>query len=1363
MTVSTTRLEVACFDSSGDFSMWTTRMMAHFGVAGLKDVIHSDNFEITVPLSPAVPAMNVPGAGGEIADVIPAQPATTQVIQDPVKLEKDERAKDMIIVNIGDLVLRKIKHCTTAASMWALLERLYMPKSLPNRIFVQSQFYTFKCNTSKEIDINVDDFLKIVAEMNSLNVTVSEEIQAIVFLNALPAAYDQLKHTLKYGKESISLEEVISAARSKQREVAESAKIDSGSATALYTNDRGRQTKRDSGDSRGRSKSKSKSGKKVTCWYCKKEGHVKKDCFARKRRMEADSDGEAAVVIGQVESVDTLTVTEDDSRENWVIDSGCTHHMTSHKDWFIDFKEIGASKILLGDYHSVETQGIGSIRLNTNGGSVKIMHNVRYVPSLRRNLISTGTLDKLDFTHSGEDGKIMFHKNKKLALQGFLKNGLYILDGDTITAKSCQVEVSKAQVPLWHSRLGHMSFKNMQILVNEGTLKQKEVGKEVFCEHCVMGKSKRVSFETGKHDTKHVLDYVHADLWGSPNVQPSLSRNQYFLSIIDDHSRKVWICCIRTKDETFAKFCDWKNLVENQVDRKVKCLRTDNGLEFCNNVFDEFCRRFGIARHRTCTYTPQQNGVAERMNRTIMEKVRCLLSESGLEEKFWAQAAATAVYVINRSPTASIGFKCPEEVWLGKKPGYKHMRKFGALAYVHVDQGKLKPRALKGVFIGYPPGTKGYMVWLLEEGKSVTSRNVKFHEELVYKDVLGKVESSPESSMKTPILLEVVHSDPKENEESQTTDASDQGGASQGLSDDSEELEQETEPTEQARTSLSNYQLARDRPKRFMAPPVRLRDYDCENAEIAFALTMFEMMNVEEPGSFAEAKESKDWVKWNGATDEEMDSLWKNRTWVLVDKPKDRQIISNKWIFTIKPGIVGVALERHKARLVARGFSQREGIDYQEVFAPVVKHVSIRTLLSLVVNLDIELEQMDVKTAFLHGSLEEDIYMYQPEGYVDETQKDKVCLLKKSLYGLKQSPKQWNKRFDQFMKTQAFSRSERDQCVYTKEISADNYIYLLLYVDDMLIAAKEMSDVKSLKEQLSLTFEMKDLGAASRILGMDITRDREEGTLCLSQANYLRKVIENFRMSDAKSSLTPIGGHFKLSSVKDDEEGVDTEVIPYASVVGSIMYAMVGSRPDLAYGIGLVSRFMSKPGHIHWEAVKWLLRYIKGSVDLCLRFTKQKDIQIQGFCDSDYSADLDRRRSISGYVFTVGGNVVSWRSSLQRVAALSTTEAEYISLTEAVKEAIWLKGLLADFGLKHGAVKVWCDSQSAICLSKNNVFHERTKHIAVKYHFIRDVIEDGEVEVLKVHTSRNPADILTKVVLVGKFNSALTLLNIARA
>jgi len=291
---------------------------------------------------------------------------------------------------------------------------------------------------------------------------------------------------------------------------------------------------------------------------------------------------------------------------------------------------------------------------------------------------------------------------------------------------------------------------------------------------------------------------------------------------------------------------------------------------------------------------------------------------------------------------------------------------------------------------------------------------------------------------------------------------------------------------------------------------------------------------------------------------------------------------------------------------------------------------------------------------------------------------------------------------------------------------------------------------------------MKDLGAASKILGIEITRDMKQGVLCLSQSGYLGKILQRFNMSGCKATNTPIGTHFKLSSVRDMSECINTEKTPYASAVGSVMYSMIGTRPDLAYALGLVSRFMSKPGSMHWEEVKWLLRYIKGSQELCLVYTKGKNLNIMGYCDSDHGGDLEKQRSVSGYIFTVGDNTVSWKSCLQSIVALSTTEEEFIALTEAVKEAIWVKGLMEDLGFKQDKVQVWCDSQSAICLTKNNVFHERTKHMLRKRAFMSEIIEEGEINVVKIHTSNNPPDMLTKCIPIHKFVSALEFLKLIK-
>ena len=302
--------------------------------------------------------------------------------------------------------------------------------------------------------------------------------------------------------------------------------------------------------------------------------------------------------------------------------------------------------------------------------------------------------------------------------------------------------------------------------------------------------------------------------------------------------------------------------------------------------------------------------------------------------------------------------------------------------------------------------------------------------------------------------------------------------------------------------------------------------YEGDETIAGFAYLVMEDAGRPEPGSYKEALEDPDSELWTKAADEEMESLQKNKTWVLVDRVLGQKPIGCRWIFKRKAGIDGVEDPRYKGRLVAKGYAQKEGVDFQEIFSPVAKHVSIRFLLSMLVHFDMELQQMDVKTAFLHGYLDEDIYMEQPEGYIDKEHPEKVCLLKRSLYGLRQSPRQWNTRFDEFILSHGFTRSEYDICVYYKEYERDNYIYMLLYVDDILIASNSKSQVAELKQILSSEFEIKDLGDAKKILGMEITRDREKGVLTISQESYAMKVLSTYNMDKAKSVSTPLGAHF---------------------------------------------------------------------------------------------------------------------------------------------------------------------------------------------------------------------------------------------
>ncbi|KAL9263533.1 Retrovirus-related Pol polyprotein from transposon TNT 1-94-like protein [Drosera capensis] len=412
---------------------------------------------------------------------------------------------------------------------------------------------------------------------------------------------------------------------------------------------------------------------------------------------------------------------------------------------------------------------------------------------------------------------------------------------------------------------------------------------------------------------------------------------------------------------------------------------------------------------------------------------------------------------------------------------------------------------------------------------------------------------------------------------------------------------------------------------------------------------------------------------------------------------------------------------------------------------------TIRLVLSIVTAEDLHLEQLDVKTTFLHGDLVEDIYMVQPDGYQIVGKENLVCKLTKSLYGLKQAPRQWYLKFENFISRSGYKKSDMDPCCYTRHFGL-SYIILLLYIDDMLVAGSNMEEINRLKKQLSEEFEMKDLGASKQILGMSISENRSEGFLILSQEKYIGKVLEKFSMQDAKATCTPLGVHFNLikkHSPKTDEDKTVMAKVPYASAVGSLMYAMVCTRPDIVHAVGVISRFMSNLGRKHWEAVKWLLRYLKGTSKTSLCFSKN-NVVLEGYSEANFGGCSDTRKSTIGFVFTVGGTTISWMSLLQKSVALSTTEAEYMTLSEAGKEMIWLKNLLEELGKKQHDSVLCSDSQSVI-----HVFHARTKHIQLRYHFIRGLISDDTVLLRKIPGSKNPADMLTKGVTIEKLKLCL--------
>ncbi|CAM8963279.1 unnamed protein product [Rhodiola kirilowii] len=448
------------------------------------------------------------------------------------------------------------------------------------------------------------------------------------------------------------------------------------------------------------------------CTYCERVGHLVAACFKKKneqkeKNTKENQNGHTNVLEFCPQYGNELFVCSDSiDHSGWMLDSGCTMHASHDKNAFSSISLINGGEVMLGDHTVLKIKGIGNVPLKMHDGVIRVLKNVKWVSNLRRNLLSESEFDKLGCHIVTYNGVREVSKDGKVLIKGVNRGGLYhVITSPEINFSQPKTK-SNAKIEIWHARLGHIGNKGLHHLHKNGLINCVPTDLS-FCETCIFGKKSAHNFKRSSFTVNKPLEYIHSDLWGPAQVLTIGGRN-YFLSLIDHYSRKVWIYLLKTKDEAFANFKAWKTMVESQSNLKVKCLRTDNGLEFCNKAFDDFCAENGIKRHHTVPGTPQQNGTAERMNRTLLEKVRCMLISSGLKPSLWGEAVVTAAYLINRSPSSVIGFKTPQEMWTGKPPNLNHLRPFGCSAYAKVSQGKLKPRAVKCVMLSYPDGVKGY-------------------------------------------------------------------------------------------------------------------------------------------------------------------------------------------------------------------------------------------------------------------------------------------------------------------------------------------------------------------------------------------------------------------------------------------------------------------------------------------------------------------------------------------------------------------------------------------------------------------------------------------------------------------------------
>ena len=776
---------------------------------------------------------------------------------------------------------------------------------------------------------------------------------------------------------------------------------------------------------------------------------------------------------------------------------------------------------------------------------------------------------------------------------------------------------------LWHNRLNHLGVRQM-VQMRTGDMVEgaqtlpsavpsTETDGHVSCESCIIGKSHRAAMprKSTAQRTTRCLQLVHSDVCGPVRV-PSLNDEfRYLLTFIDDFSRYAVVYLMRTRDEVLRHFRTYKAWAEKATGQQIATLRTDGGGEFVSGEFSAYLRQEGIQRQITPPHTPEHNGIAERMNRTIFGAVRSMLHRARLPATFWAEAAMNAVHIRNRCPTRAVKGQTPYEVWTGRKPSIDSFRVFGCLAYVHIDDaakrtGKLEGRGFPCVFLGYSTEAKAWRLYnpasRTTKKRLVISRDVTFMEDRLV-DVGGILASTrigegergddplfPDEDDAVPaVSMTDSQTERKEDNDLPSLIAPDIDIFNLDVGDQPDDMELEEDADNFLDTvplrRLFPAQLAAFSPAEQALYAIQLVQHQqAEALEEQFWALSSTVLDGDEPTSYAEAMSRPDAHLWQAAVNAERESLWKTGTYRLTELPAGRQAIGCRWVFKIKRHADGT-IDRCKARLVAKGFSQKEGLDYKETFAPVAKFASIRTLLALAAHEDNEVHQMDVQTAFLNGDLDVELYMRQPEGFVEEGKESLVCKLRKSLYGLKQVGRAWFEKINTALMGLQFRSLDSDHCVYVRHQKGE-VTYIVLYVDDLLLIGSSLSQLKQLKADLSSRFEMKDLGEAEYILGLQLFRDRRTRTWSLSQSDYIKRLLQRFGMSDCNAAPTPIATGVRLSKadcpkVRPAEPLLVDGKHTYASVVGAVMYAMLGTRPDLAFAIGQLTRFNSNPGPQH--------------------------------------------------------------------------------------------------------------------------------------------------------------------------------------
>lgn len=1239
----------------------------------------------------------------------PTEPNTAKM-EDASKLAK---AKAIISLSVETHIYAHIQSAKSALEIWNILKNLYEDRGLSRRITLLRELISIRLDDCDGMNDYIDKIKSTSNKLIGIGFDLNSEWLGAIMLAGLTDEFKPLIMSIEANNEKITSDLITSKLLDMQ----------SSDKTSAFFN----------------KKSKKKSLKPKKCYSCGSLTHLSNKCD-KKGNKSTDDKGEKSEKKFESKkkaAFVALMCRENEPNDDWYIDSGTGKHMTRSDNGMCNVSSSNVTEIMSADRGKMKVNKRGQMKIELKDTSIEV-DEVLHVPSIAVNLLSVYQICRKGNTICfDENGCTIKNANNEVIVFCKATNGVYKIGKQT---ERCMYTADNETNALtWHRRMGHMNLRTMQKMKTSETGINYKNGERLVlnCEVCSRGKSCRLPFKVSVTRSKEILGLIHSDLMG-PMETKSIGHKRYCLTLIDDYSRKVFVRFLAQKSEVFEQFKEFKCLFEKQTGKTIKVLRTDNGGEYVTTQLENYLRDNGIQHQLTAAYTPEQNGVAERMNRTLVEKARCMLFDAELPKTYWAEAVNMAAYIINRSFCAILGKTTPNEVFYKEKVNVAELKVFGSSVMVHVPKQKRRKwdaKAEKMIFVGYDSDTKGFRCINAETRKLTISRDVKFLEDI------------PESTLNVELDEESDASEEVDENNEYVDDRNETLTSDDELNKTMVEIENASVRDQSSPMNESGGVLEITADDRINDPDYNSRAKTGENIEARastrprkqhqpFQIGYSNWVAFFAPTTVDQAINGENGEKWNAAMDDEIKSHKLNKTWDLCDLPTGRKSIKSKWVFKLKEN---GGEKRFKARLVAKGYSQKFGIDYEETFSPVVRTTTLRIMFALSVEWDMQIHQMDAITAFLQGDLHEEVYMDQPERYEDGTRR--VCKLNKAIYGLKQAGRQWNIKLSVSLIEFGLKKSQLDPCVFYGES-----LIVLIYVDDMLIFYKAERDLNDIRDHMFKHFHMKDIGAATECIGMRISR--EKGQIQIDQEKYVDEILQKFDMLDCKTSKTPSDPSIKLSITMIREDNDITGRVPYQELVGTLLYLSQGTRPDIAFAVSDVSRFNSKHSDEHWNAVLRIVRYLKATKSLRLCYKKENNgNELHAYSDADWGSDVDKRRSCTGFVINLNHGAINWKSQRQSIVALSSTEAEYVALSSTVKDVLWIQQIINE--LKQETISnttIYGDNMSSIKIGEVEAYRERTKHIDIRHHHIRQQIALHKIRLRHVSTNDNAADLLTKAI-----------------